>query len=352
MWTLLLRKACCPEGPFQDGADTNTASRKRVVRFYRRERALGGPPLTALFPGNVPVIFRIFPRDASRPDRGTPFAGRMAGGPEPDRPRTGEQAMSTDGMKAGAMSPMTISQRTDPMAMHGMVTSPHYLASQAGLDILRRGGNAVEAAIAAAAALTVVYPQMCTLGGDNFWLIYDAGSGNCTRPQRFGPRRREGDYRVLPLKGLTKIPSRGWLAANTVPGRGFRMGQRLRVQPGSHGRHPALEGSAGVRLGTCRGRRSRSSSLHRWSVINTDTGDRKRAGLQRFQAFSETFLRDGKPYSTGDVFRQPRLAATLKALQENGPDEFYRGSIAARICADMDAHGGLLTARRFRVTHG
>ena len=85
--------------------------------------------------------------------------------------------MSTDGMKAGAMSPMTISQRTDPMAMHGMVTSPHYLASQAGLDILRRGGNAVEAAIATAAALTVVYPQMCTLGGDNFWLIYDAGSG-------------------------------------------------------------------------------------------------------------------------------------------------------------------------------
>ena len=48
--------------------------------------------------------------------------------------------MSTDGMKAGAMSPMTISQRTDPMAMHGMVTSPHYLASQAGRDILRRGG--------------------------------------------------------------------------------------------------------------------------------------------------------------------------------------------------------------------
>lgn len=255
--------------------------------------------------------------------------------------------MSTDGMKAGAMSPMTISQRTDPMAMHGMVTSPHYLASQAGLDILRRGGNAVEAAIAAAAALTVVYPQMCTLGGDNFWLIYDAGSGTVrglNASGRAGEKATIGFYRS---KGLTKIPSRGWLAANTVPGVVSGWGSAFAYsRDHMNGTLPwkdllasALELAVdGVPV---------SSSLHRWSVINTDTGDREARCLQRFQAFSETFLRDGKPYSTGDVFRQPRLAATLKALQENGPDEFYRGSIAARICADMDAHGGLLTAADF-----
>ena len=59
-----------------------------------------------------------------------------------------------------------------------MITSPHYLASQAGRDILRKGGTAVDAAIAAAAVLSVVYPHMCGLGGDNFWLIYDAATQN------------------------------------------------------------------------------------------------------------------------------------------------------------------------------
>ena len=72
---------------------------------------------------------------------------------------------------------MTPSQRQNPMSCNGMVTSPHYLASQAGLDILRRGGTAIDAAVATAATLAVVYPQMCTLGGDNFWLIHDARTG-------------------------------------------------------------------------------------------------------------------------------------------------------------------------------
>ena len=70
----------------------------------------------------------------------------------------------------------TSSTASNPLSVRGMVTSPHYLASQAGRDILRKGGTAVDAAIAAAAVLSVVYPHMCGLGGDNFWLIYDAGT--------------------------------------------------------------------------------------------------------------------------------------------------------------------------------
>ena len=71
----------------------------------------------------------------------------------------------------------TESQRFDPMTTRGMVTSPHYLATQAGVDILRKGGTALDAAVAVAAVLAVVYPQMCSIGGDNFWLAHEAATG-------------------------------------------------------------------------------------------------------------------------------------------------------------------------------
>src|SRR5574344_1685337 len=71
----------------------------------------------------------------------------------------------------------TISQAVNPIAINGMVTSPNYLATQAGIDILKKGGTAVDAIIATASVMTVVYPQMCTMGGDNFWLIYNAKTG-------------------------------------------------------------------------------------------------------------------------------------------------------------------------------
>ena len=71
----------------------------------------------------------------------------------------------------------TPGQRHDPMTTRAMVTAPHYLATQSGLHVLRSGGNAVDAAISVAATLAVVYPQMCALGGDSFWLVWNAGTG-------------------------------------------------------------------------------------------------------------------------------------------------------------------------------
>lgn len=82
-----------------------------------------------------------------------------------------------DKPKINPAAVMTASQIENPLTTNGMVTSPNYLATQAGVDVLRRGGTAVDAAIATAATLAVVYPQMCTLGGDNFWLIYNAKTG-------------------------------------------------------------------------------------------------------------------------------------------------------------------------------
>lgn len=113
---------------------------------------------------------------------------------------------------------MTVSQKTNPLATHGIVTSPNYLATQAGLDVLRRGGTAVDAAIATAATLTVVYPQMCTLGGDNFWLIYNSKTGELKALNASGRSGEKATIEFYKSKGFNKIPSRGYYAANTVPG--------------------------------------------------------------------------------------------------------------------------------------
>src|SRR3954468_5784324 len=99
----------------------------------------------------------------------------------------------------------------------GMVTSPHRLASQAGLQILREGGNAIEAAVATAAALAVVYPHMNSIGGDGFWLIAEPGRSPLAidAAGRAGAAATPALYRE---RGLTAVPWRGPLAANTVAG--------------------------------------------------------------------------------------------------------------------------------------
>ncbi len=84
--------------------------------------------------------------------------------------------------------------RPTTMAMNGMVTSPHYLASQSGLRILQQGGNAVEAAIAIAATVAVAYPQANSIGGDNFWLISNAGSPS---PRALNASGRSGSKATL-----------------------------------------------------------------------------------------------------------------------------------------------------------
>src|ERR1700757_804278 len=112
----------------------------------------------------------------------------------------------------------THSSWLNPMGMRGMVTTPHYLASQTGISILRQGGNALDAAIGAAATLAVVYPHMAALGGDNFWLIYQATSGELRGLNASGRAGRRATIGFYASKQFQRIPSRGYYAANTVPG--------------------------------------------------------------------------------------------------------------------------------------
>ena len=112
----------------------------------------------------------------------------------------------------------TIPSGINPLGRKGMVSTPHYLASQAGLDALRRGGTAVDAAIAASAVLSVVYPHMCGLGGDSFWLIYDAARGELKALNASGRAAASASPEFYAVRGFKAVPARGYMAACTVPG--------------------------------------------------------------------------------------------------------------------------------------
>lgn len=123
------------------------------------------------------------------------------------------------------------------MGQHGTVTAPHYLAAQAGLSVLRNGGNAIDAAIAAASTISVVYPHMAALGGDNFWLIYNSETGELRGLNASGRAGEKATMGFYASKHFRRIPPRGYYAANTVPGcvsgwgEAYRYSKELRATP-------------------------------------------------------------------------------------------------------------------------
>ncbi len=241
----------------------------------------------------------------------------------------------------------TVSQSTNPLAMNGMVTSPNHLATQAGLDILRRGGNAVDAAIATAATLAVVYPQMCTPGGDNFWLIYNAENGELRGLNASGRAGSKATLNFYAEKGLKNIPSRGYLATNTVPGAVSGWDEAYRYSRFVLGTVMSWKDLLSSAAAYAEDGFPVSTSLARWSTIDASPADKELRSLQRFPEFARVFMKNGSPLAPGEVFRQPDLAKTLHILAEKGADEFYKGSIAEKIIDDLEKHGGLLTAEDF-----
>ncbi len=242
----------------------------------------------------------------------------------------------------------TASRCIDPMVTNGAVTSPNYLASQAGLEVLRKGGNAIDAAIAVASTMTVVYPQMTTLGGDNFWIIYNAKTKEVRALNASGRSGSKATIDFYTSKGYQKIPSRGYLSANTVPGAvsgwdaAYRYGQQSMKKGMSWN---SLFGNA---INYAQNGFAVSPSLARWEAINVDPSDKEFRDLQRFDGFRQTYLKpDGSAYKTGEVLKLPELAATMKTIAKGGANAFYRGPIAKKIVAEIEANGGVLTLDDF-----
>jgi gamma-glutamyltranspeptidase/glutathione hydrolase len=218
-------------------------------------------------------------------------------------------------------------------ATHAIAVAPHHLASQSALAVMRDGGNAIEAMVAAAATIAVVYPHMNGIGGDSFWIIVPPG-GAPIAIDACGQAALAATIEAYRSRDLAAIPVRGPLAANTVAGT-------------VKGWHAALEVAAelGGKLPLARLLRDAIDYADAGVPVTVSQQNATRSKLAELAAqpgFKDTFLIDGALPLAGQRFRQPRIARTLSLLVQDGLDSFYRGALAAEIAADLESVGSLL----------
>jgi gamma-glutamyltranspeptidase len=249
---------------------------------------------------------------------------------------------------AGPKHVRTASAWLNPMGQHGTVTAPHYLAAQAGLSVLRNGGNAIDAAIAASSTISVVYPHMAALGGDNFWLIYNSETGELRGLNASGRAGEKATIGFYASKHFRRIPPRGYYAANTVPGCVSGWGEAYRYSKDTLRTEILWKDLFTDAIRYAETGCPVSASLAKWLETNVDTGDLELNNLQQFSGFRQTFLKsEGSPYRVGEILRQPDLSSTLRSLADQGPQEFYLGAIARKIVADLEVHDGMLSLNDF-----
>ena len=226
--------------------------------------------------------------------------------------------------------------RPSVMGRNGMVTSGQSLASQAGIQTLMAGGNAVDAAIATAAALGVVEPASSGVGGDGFILIYWAQTGQVTAVNATGPapaaatRARYLEDGGIPMKGMRSVSVPGlvdgWLLAH----------ERYGALPLEDVFQPAI------------------ALCEDGFPVSYLLADGMRAENERFAAEPYTravFTNDGEPIPAGALLRNRNLGATLRKIAQDGREAFYEGEIAAAIAEFSRARDGLLTAEDLANYH-
>jgi len=224
-----------------------------------------------------------------------------------------------------------------------MIATPHRLASEAGLAILRAGGNAVDAAIAAAAAIAVVYPHMSGVGGDSFWLIYDGGRRRLLGLNAAGRSAAAVDAGAYRARYGSAMPVRGGPAALTVPGAvsGWWEAHRLsRDQLGSPIPWPALleDAITHAREGFPPSPGQRRVTEQAASLFSASAPEEVRTTF--WPVYHPDRLEDGR-------LVQSALAGTLAILARDGAEEFYRGQLARRIAAAAAQAGSPLRAEDF-----
>lgn len=216
-------------------------------------------------------------------------------------------------------------------ARHGMVVSSEPLASAAGVEILRVGGNAVDAAVAVGFALAVTHPVAGNIGGGGFMLIRLASGEAVVVDYREQSPAAASRHMYLDARGelIPEASTTGALAA-AVPGTvaGLALAERLY---GKLGLARVLEPAISLAKKGFPVSYAFSESLREHRVL-----------LSRFAETRRIFLRDDRLYEPGEVFRQPELAGTLRRISKGGPEAFYRGGGGKVLAAAMEKHHGLI----------
>ena len=237
---------------------------------------------------------------------------------------------------SGTSDQVVAASREPVRAKHTMVASTSEIASRVGVEILKRGGNAIDAAIAVGLALTATHPAAGNLGGGGFMMIR-LKNGKMTAI----------DYREMAPAAATRniyLDKNG----NVIEGEGGSVvGYRAAGVPGTvRGMELALKKYGSGKLSWAQlvepARRLAANGF----VVNNNLARSLRGNEKYLSQYAETkriYLRNGNFYREGEIFRQPDLASTFARLQRGGPNEFYTGQTARLIAADMKRNNGLMT---------
>lgn len=226
------------------------------------------------------------------------------------------------------------SGRSVVMAPHGMVATSHPLAAQIGLDILKKGGNAIDAAIATNAALGLMEPMSCGIGGDLFAIVWDAKTKKLYGLNASGRSPYKATREYFQKKGYKHIPTLGplsWSVPGCVDG-----WAELQKRFGSLSMNDLLSPSI-------------SYAENGFPVTEVIAGYWAGAEqkLQRTRTASMTYLIDGKSPRKGQVFKNPYLANTYRAIAKHGRDAFYKGELAKAMVKYSEKAGGLFSMKDF-----
>ena len=239
-------------------------------------------------------------------------------------------ALGADLMAADRITGRTFATRSEVIAPHGMVATSHPLATQIGLDVLKQGGNAIDAAIAANAALGLMEPTANGIGGDLFAIVWDANSKALYGLNASGRSPKSLSLEWFKENDFEKVPSYGPLPVS-VPGTvdgWFELHERFGKLPMTRLLQPTIDYARN-------GHPVHETVQYYWEVYV--------GRLSEYPGYVEQMTVDGRAPRIGEMWRNRNLANTLERIAKEGRDAFYKGAIARVIGQYMSENGGFLT---------